>query len=170
MPRRILDSRARRPVHVLPDELNHISIAREAKRLSDEGVSVQLGAHGQREGLGAHWELWMMEQGGMTPMQALRVGTLNGATALGMDKDIGSLETGKLADLVVLDANPLENLRNTVKIGYTMINGRIFDNHMNEVGQAPRQPFWHQSAEGQAWSAGATSAEADAHGHSHGHD
>lgn len=170
VPRRILDSRARRPVHVPENELNHIDIAREAKRLSDEGVSVQIGAHGQREGLGAHWELWMFEQGGMTPHQALRVGTLNGAAALGMDKDIGSLETGKLADLVVLDANPLENLRNTVKIGYTMINGRIFDNQMNEVGQAPRQPFWHQSAEGQAWSAGAASAEADAHGHSHGHD
>ncbi|MNH49812.1 Atrazine chlorohydrolase [compost metagenome] len=170
VPRRILDSRARRPVHVPENELNHIDIAREAKRLSDEGVSVQIGAHGQREGLGAHWELWMFEQGGMTPHQALRVGTLNGAAALGMDKDIGSLETGKLADLVVLDANPLENLRNTVKIGYTMINGRIFDNQMNEVGQPPRQPFWHQSAEGQAWSAGAASAEADAHGHSHGHD
>ena len=170
VPRRILDSRARRPVHVPENELNHIDIAREAKRLSDEGVSVQIGAHGQREGLGAHWELWMFEQGGMTPHQALRVGTLNGAAALGMDKDIGSLETGKLADLVVLDANPLENLRNTVKIGYTMINGRIFDNQMNEVGQPPRQPFWHQSAEGQAWSAGAASAEADADGHSHGHD
>ena len=103
-------------------------------------------------------------------MEARGVGTRNGATALGRDKDIGALETGAQADLVVLDANPLENLRNTVKIGYTMINGRIFDNHMNEVGQAPRQPFWHQSAEGQAWSAGATSAEADAHGHSHGHD
>ncbi|MFZ4164731.1 amidohydrolase family protein [Brevundimonas sp. NPDC058933] len=170
VPRRILDSRARRPVHVPENELNHIDIAREAKRLSDEGVSVQIGAHGQREGLGAHWELWMFEQGGMTPHQALRVGTLNGAAALGMDKDIGSLEAGKLADLVVLDANPLENLRNTVKIGYTMINGRIFDKEMNEVGQAPRQPFWHQTADGQAWSAGAASAEADAHGHSHGHD
>ena len=170
VPRRILDSRARRPVHVPENELNHIDIAREAKLLLDEGVSVQIGAHGQREGLGAHWELWMFEQGGMTPHQALRVGTLNGAAALGMDKDIGSLETGKLADLVVLDANPLENLRNTVKIGYTMINGRIFDNQMNEVGQPPRQPFWHQTADGQAWSAGAASAEADAHGHSHGHD
>lgn len=170
VPRRILDSRARRPVHVPENELNHIAIAHEAKRLSDEGVSVQIGAHGQREGLGAHWELWMFEQGGMTPHQALRVGTLNGAAALGMDKDIGSLEAGKLADLVVLDANPLENLRNTVKIGYTMINGRIFDKEMNEVGQAPRQPFWHQTADGQAWSAGAASAEADAHGHSHGHD
>lgn len=170
VPRRILDSRARRPVHVPENELNHIAIAHEAKRLADEGVSVQIGAHGQREGLGAHWELWMFEQGGMTPHEALRVGTLNGAAALGMDKDIGSLETGKLADLVVLDANPLENLRNTVKIGYTMINGRIFDDQMNEVGQPPRQPFWHQTADGQAWSAGAASAEADSHGHSHGHD
>ncbi|MFC5371383.1 amidohydrolase family protein [Brevundimonas faecalis] len=167
VPRRVLDSRSRRPVKTPENELNHISITREAKRLADAGVSVQMGAHGQREGLGAHWELWMFEQGGMTPHEALRVGTLNGARALGMDKDIGSLEVGKLADLVVLNANPLENLRDTTKIGYTMINGRLFDDHMNEVGGAERRPFWHQSADGQAWATGLSATAAESHTHTH---
>lgn len=167
VPRRILDSRSRRPVKTPPEELNHISIAREAKRLADQGVSIQIGAHGQREGLGAHWELWMFEQGGMTAHESLRVGTLNGARALGMDKDIGSLEVGKLADLVVLDANPLENLRDSTKIGYTMVNGRLFDNHMNEVGADERKPFWFESEDGQAWSASGTASVADTHSHTH---
>ncbi|MGN7099834.1 amidohydrolase family protein [Brevundimonas diminuta] len=167
VPRRILDARSRRPVKTPPEELNHISIARESKRLMDQGVSVQIGAHGQREGLGAHWELWMFEQGGMSAHESLRVGTINGARALGMDKDIGSLEVGKLADLVVLNANPLENLRDSTKIGYTMINGRLFDNHMNEVGGAERKPFWFESEDGQAWSADGTASAADSHGHTH---
>src|SRR5205085_9325182 len=103
------------------------------------GVSVQLGAYGQRVGLGAHWELWMFVQGGMTPMQALRSATLAGAHYLGMDHDIGSLEPGKLADLIVLDANPLENIRNSESVRYTILNGRIFDAAtMNETGNQPR--------------------------------
>ena len=167
VPRRLLDARARRPVHVPENELNHIAIAREATRLSREGVTVELGAHGQREGLAAHWEMWMMEQGGSTPMEALRFGTLNGAKALGMDRDIGSLEVGKLADLVVLDANPLDNLRNTTAIAYTVANGRVYDARMDEVGRRsrPRAPFWFEGADGEAWSAGAATAESDGHGH-----
>ena len=167
VPRRILDARARRPVTAPDNEWNHMSVAREAVRLSREGVNVQIGAHGQREGLAAHWELWSLAQGGMEPLEIIRAGTLNGARALGMDRDIGSLEPGKLADMVVLDANPLENIRNTTSIAYTVINGRVYDSGMNEIAprQRPRAPFWFVEAGGELW--GAAAAEAEAHGHGH---
>lgn len=159
VPRRVLDSRSRRRIKMPDEEYNHVNIAKVAKELNDLGVSVQLGAHGQRESLGAHWELWMFAQGGMTPLQALRAGTLNGAQYLGMDKDIGSLEPGKLADLVVLDANPLENIRNSASIKYTVANGRVFDAMtMTEVGKATPKPFWFQLPGGEAWGAGSTAA------------
>jgi imidazolonepropionase-like amidohydrolase/Tol biopolymer transport system component len=147
VPRRILESRSRRRTMIPEDENNHINNARVARELNDLGVGVQLGAHGQRESLGAHWELWMFEQGGMKPMQALRAATLSGAQYLGMDKDIGSLEPGKLADFIVLDANPLENLRNSHAVHYTVVNGRVFDAAtMNEIGNHPRtrKPFYFQ--------------------------
>ncbi len=163
VPRRLLDNRARRPVLTPDNELNHIAVAREATRLNRLGVSVQIGAHGQREGLGAHWEMWSFVQGGMTPLEALRAGSLNGARALGLDKDLGSLEPGKLADLMVLDANPLSDIRNTTSIAYTIANGRVFDGKMNEAGKPARPPFWFQSGDGEALSVEATSTESHSH-------
>jgi imidazolonepropionase-like amidohydrolase len=109
------------------DDFNHQLIARGAKQIQDAGGMVQLGAHGQLQGLGAHWEMWMLVQGGMTPMEALRVATINGARYLGMDAALGSLEVGKLADLVVLARNPLENIRNTDSVRMVMLNGRLYD-------------------------------------------
>ncbi|HET8772387.1 MAG TPA: amidohydrolase family protein, partial [Thermoanaerobaculia bacterium] len=139
VPRRILDSRSRRRTMIPDEEYNHVNNARIVKRLQDAGVSIQLGAHGQREGLGAHWEMWMMAQGGMAPMQVLRAATIDGARYLAMDKDIGSLEPGKLADLIVLDRNPLENIQNTHSVRYTVVNGRIYDSAtVNELGNHPR--------------------------------
>ena len=126
---------------------NHFKVAQGAKQLLDLGVLVQLGAHGQREGLAAHWELWMFEQGGMTPLEAIRSGTLMGAKYLGMDQDIGSLEPGKLADLVVIDGNVLTDLKRSEYVQYTMINGRLYDvATMNEVvtGNRERQPFYFE--------------------------
>ena len=109
-----------------PDgDFNHVLISQGAKQIADAGGSVQLGAHGQLQGLGAHWELWMLQQGGMTPMESLRAATIGGARYLGLDGDIGSLEKGKLADLIVLDRNPLENVRHTESIGMVMLNGRV---------------------------------------------
>jgi imidazolonepropionase-like amidohydrolase/Tol biopolymer transport system component len=163
VPRRILDARARRPVTLPDNEWNHISVAREAVELAGHGVTVTTGAHGQREGLGEHWEMWSLAQGGMAPLEVLRAGTLNGARALGMDRDIGSLEVGKLADMVVLDANPLENIRNTTSIRFTVANGRVYDSGMNEVAprQRPRAPFWFAETGGE----GAAAGESDGHGH-----
>ncbi|HSY50478.1 MAG TPA: amidohydrolase family protein [Thermoanaerobaculia bacterium] len=165
VPRRVIDSRSRRRTLAPDDEWNHFSNAALAKRLNDAGVSVQLGAHGQREGLGAHWELWMFVQGGMTPLQAIRAATLSGAHYIGMDKDIGSLEPGKLADLLVLDANPLDDIRNSESIHYTVANGRIFDAMtMNETGNHPRarQRFYFELPGNDAWGlATATTSDDD---------
>jgi imidazolonepropionase-like amidohydrolase len=136
-PRGIVDSRSRHRTMV-PDkeyENGHILVSQTCKKLSDAGVKVNLGAHGQLQGLGAHWELWMLAQGGMTPLEAIRSATLNGAHYLGMDSEIGSLEAGKLADLIVLDKNPLENIQNTEFVKYTMVNGKLYDSAtLNEIG------------------------------------
>src|SRR5690349_5904403 len=89
------------------------------------------------QGLGVHWELWSIASGGMPNHDVLRVGTIFGAEAIGVGKDLGSIEAGKLADLQVLDKNPLDNIRNTTSIRYVMKNGRLYDgNTLAEV--APR--------------------------------
>ena len=140
-----VEARSRRRTMVPEEEFNHIRTASVAGDLLRAGVNVNLGAHGQRNGLDAHWELWSFGQGGMTPLEAIRVATLNGARYLGMDADLGSLEEGKLADLIVLEANPLDDLRNSEEIRWTMVNGRLFDARtMNEVGNHPRErePFY----------------------------
>jgi imidazolonepropionase-like amidohydrolase/Tol biopolymer transport system component len=147
VPREIIDERSRQRSVIPDEEWGHIENARIAAELQDLGVSLQLGAHGQREGLAAHWEIWMFVQGGMTPHEALRAATLDGARDLGLDRDLGSLEPGKLADLLVLDANPLENIRNTESLRWVIANGRVFDSRtMNEAGNHPRQrePFYFQ--------------------------
>jgi hypothetical protein len=144
-PRPIVDERSRRRVMVPDDEFNHIALAKNCKDLIDAGGSVQLGAHGQLQGLGAHWELWMFTQGGMTNMEALHCATSRGAWYIGMDHELGSIETGKLADLIVLDQNPLDDIKHSESVRYTMVNGRIYDAHtMNEVGNHPRPrlPFY----------------------------
>jgi len=145
VPRQILDPRSRRREIAPEGEWNHLLAAKNARALRAAGVSVQLGAHGQREGLAAHWELWMLVQGGMTPHQALEAGTLAGARYLGLDQDVGSIEVGKLADLVVLDANPLDDIRLSTKLRYVLANGRLYDSAtMNEIAPEakPRAPFW----------------------------
>jgi len=126
----------------------HIATSRACKVLTDAGVKVNLGAHGQLQGLGVHWELWMLSQGGMSNMEALRAATINGAQYIGMDDDIGTLEIGKLADIIVLDKNPLENIRNSESVKYTMVNGRLYDTEtMNEIGNYDkvRSKFYWES-------------------------
>ena len=157
MPRAIVDSRSRYRT-MAPDEEydnGHILVSKTAKDLTDAGVKVNLGAHGQLQGLGAHWELWLLQQGGMTNHEALKAATINGANYLGMSNDIGSLKKGKLADLIVMDKNPLEDIRNSESIIYTMINGRLYDTEtMNEIGNTEKERgkfYWENSRYNQAF-------------------
>jgi hypothetical protein len=146
-PRPVVDARARRVTQIPDEEYQHLDVAAQAKKLVDQGNIVQVGAHGQLQGLAAHWELWMFHQGGMTPHEALRSATLHGAQYLGLDGDIGSLEEGKLADLVVIDGNPLEDLFRTEHVAQVMVNGRLFNAAtMDQIGNHPaeRAPFWWQ--------------------------
>ena len=101
--------------------------AAQLKKLVEAGGRVGLGSHGEVQGLGTHWELWMIGSGGMRPIEALRVATLSSADAIGLAKDLGSLEVGKLADLQVLDQNPLDKLENSTSIRWVMKNGRLYD-------------------------------------------
>jgi len=156
-PRAVVDSRARHRTMIPEEEYKtgHILTSESCKKLQDAGVNINLGAHGQLQGLGAHWELWMFVQGGMSNHQALKAATINGAMYIGMDKEIGSLKAGKLADLIVIDGNPLADIYTTEKIVYTMVNGRLYDaEHMNEIGnhRKNRVPFFfEQEGSGNAW-------------------
>lgn len=136
-PRYVVDPRSRHRT-MIPDkeyENGHILTSKSVTALSDLGVKVNLGAHGQLQGLGAHWELWMLKQGGMSNLEALKAATINGANYIGVGDELGSLTEGKLADLIVMDKNPLEKIENTNSVTHTMINGRLFDiSTMNEIG------------------------------------
>jgi imidazolonepropionase-like amidohydrolase/Tol biopolymer transport system component len=151
VPRSVLDARAIRRETAPEEDFNVASVARTATELQRAGVAVNIGAHGQREGLAAHWEMWMLAKGGMTPLEAIRSATINGAKYLGMDSEIGSLEPGKLADLVVIDGDVLSDIRNSDRVSQVMVNGRLYDAiTMDEVGATPRKrrPFFFERSPG----------------------
>src|SRR5688572_13852515 len=117
-----------------PDEHVFRKNAEFARDVVAAGGRVGIGGHGQLQGLGWHWELWNVQSGGMPEHDALRAATILGAEGLGMAADLGSLEAGKLADIVVLDRNPLENIRHSTAIRYVVKNGRIYEgNTLNEI-------------------------------------
>lgn len=101
--------------------------AREAAKLAQRGVLISSGGHGQQAGISFHWDMWSMVRGGMSPLQALATGTINPARALGLSGDIGSIEPGKLADLVVLGSDPMENIRATEDVRMVMQGGKLFE-------------------------------------------
>ncbi len=141
-PRAVLDTRSRHRT-MAPDEEyknGHILVSESINKLESAGVKVNMGAHGQIQGIGAHWEIWMLAQGGMSNLECLKAATINPAINLGLDHAIGSLAPGKLADMIIMDKNPLDNIQNTESVHYTMINGRLYDTEtMNEIGNNPKK-------------------------------
>jgi hypothetical protein len=158
VPHRFLDVMSRRHPWITPEEYHFPTVAKGAAEVARAGGKVSLGAHGQLQGLGVHWELWAMAgEGGskpgaaMTPIEALRAATLEAADKLGFAPDLGSIEPGKLADLVVLDGNPLEDIRATAKAKWVMKNGELYDAEtLRQVWprERPLAPFfWKAEAE-----------------------
>jgi len=127
MPHSVVDSKTRRVAWFREDEYAYPKTAAQAARIAREGGHIGVGGHGQLQGLGYHWELWALASGGMKPMEALRAATLGGAEIIGYEQDLGSLEKGKLADLVILDKDPRSDIRNTNSIRYVMKNGELFE-------------------------------------------
>ena len=127
-PHRILDGKTkRRPEWFRRDEYAFPKLAAQMAKLERAGGLVGVGSHGQLQGLGYHWEMWMLASGGMTPMEVLKCATVNGAHIVGRPAEIGSIEPGKLADLVIFDKSPLDDIHNTNTIHWVMKNGELFE-------------------------------------------
>jgi Tol biopolymer transport system component/imidazolonepropionase-like amidohydrolase len=156
-PHDVIDAKARRYPWIWPSEYHFPTVAAGAAAVLRAGGNVSLGAHGQVQGLGPHWEIWAMAgEGGrardsaMTPMEALRASTILAADKIGFAPDLGSIENGKLADFIVLDANPLEDIHNTVKIRWVVKNGEVWEAEtMKKLWpreEAPPRFFWKSEA------------------------
>ena len=151
IPNELLDTMIRRRAQwFIPEEYGHTKLGTQVADIVHAGGRAGLGSHGQLQGLGAHWETWNLGSGGLTPHETLKVVTIFGAEALGMQQDVGSIEPGKFADLVVLDANPLANLRNTNTVRYVMKNGELYEadtlNTIWPVAKTLPKPFWWDTA------------------------
>lgn len=164
-PHRIIDEKTkRRPGWFRQDEFAFPKLSAQMAKLERAGGLVGVGSHGQLQGLGYHWEMWMLSSGGMTPMEVLRCATVNGSKIVGRPQDIGSIEPGKLADLLILDKNPLDDIHNTNSIRWVMKNGELFEgNTLDQIWpeQKKLEPlfFWNydQPKAGEPLSYGKTS-------------
>jgi len=150
IPPHVVHPRSRRRETAPKEDYNHIRVAAITKQIIDIGGIVQAGGHGQLNGLCTHWEMWSFVQGGMSPFEALRSGTLHGAQYLGLDGDLGTIEKGKLADLIIFEkgADPLANIRDSQHIRYTVANGRVYDAmNMDQIAPVQRhaEPFFWES-------------------------
>ncbi len=148
-PHRIIDEKTnRREGWFRKDEYAFPKFAAQMTKLVRANGLVGVGSHGQLQGLGYHWELWMIASGGMTPLEALRCATINGAKIVGRPQDLGSLEPGKLADLIIFDKNPLDDIHNTNTIRWVMKNGELFEGDtLNQVWpeQKKLEPLWFRN-------------------------
>ncbi len=138
MPHNVVDARTKRAQWFRDEEYAFTRIADSAIDIQRAGGKVGVGSHGQFQGLAYHWEMWMLGSGKATPMETLKAATIDGAHIIGHEQEVGSIEPGKFADLVVLNSDPRADLKNTADIHRVMVNGRLYnDDTLDE--EWPRQ-------------------------------
>ena len=151
-PQREIDRTTHRGSWFAPDEYTHPRIAESAARIHRAGGRIGIGGHGELQGLAFHWEMWLIASGGWSPWEVLTAATRHGAEIIGIQEDVGTVEVGKLADLVVLEKNPLENIRHTDSLSHVVKNGEVYDADtldrlLPEAKPLPRQWFWGMGPE-----------------------
>ena len=102
-------------------------VAQENLRLIHEAGGVIALGSDQSNGPAAHRELELLVGGGISPLDAIRIGTLNAAILLGIDQNLGSIEEGKVADMVLLSGDPLADISNTQLVDTVVKAGRVID-------------------------------------------
>ena len=145
IPHNELDSLTKRRPWFYKDEHSFPQTAAQAAKIQRAGGLVGIGAHGQLQGLGYHWEMWALASGGLTPIEVLQAATIDGAEIIGLRQDLGSIEPGKMADLVILDRNPLDDIRNTNSVRFVMKNGELFEGKtLKQVWPVEKdvEPLW----------------------------
>jgi hypothetical protein len=143
--RELASKSRRRPGWFMDEEHVFKKHAEFMKDLVEANGLAGIGSHGQLQGLGFHWELWSVASGGMKNLDALKVATIHGAKALGLDTDLGSIQVGKLADILIMDKNPLDNLKNTNTLKYVIKNGVLYDaSTLDEIAPKKKKaPVFH---------------------------
>lgn len=152
VPENFIAKRTLRTQWFMEEEFTFPKLAAEAGKIIRAGGRVGVGAHGQLQGLGYHWEMWALASGGLTPLEVLTAATLHGAEMIGVAEDIGTVSEGKLADLLILDADPLADIRNSSRLRYVMKNGELFvadtlDKVWPEQQPLPDMWWWHTGPE-----------------------
>lgn len=144
-PHNVLDTKSQRRPWFRKEEQVFPKLAASAAKIVRAGGRVCIGGHGQIQGIQCHWEMWALASGGLTNFEVLRAATIHGAQAIGYDQDLGSIEPGKLADLIVLNKDPLQDIHNTNTIRYVMKNGELFEGDtLNQIWpqQKPLPELW----------------------------